>query len=128
MSDFFYGVVWFFITGRILIGLAPFVAPGPLVRLFRLPHSEDTTSGRLFARFFGVRDIGLGILVAAMLDDLSWLRWAFLFNAGMDVGDFLAVLLAVRAKPTLKKSYLLFGSFSVAGGLGWVVLYFWSGL
>jgi hypothetical protein len=127
MADLFYAVVWFFIAGRAALGVAPFVAAGPLVRLFKLPPEEDTATARVFARFFGVRDIGLGIVVAAALSDMSWLRWSFLFNALMDAGDFCAVLLGIRARPQLKRQFLAFGAFSVAGGLGWVVLYFWSG-
>ena len=48
--------------GRIALGLAPFVAAGPSARLLGFPASHDTATARLMGRFFGVRDIGLGVL------------------------------------------------------------------
>lgn len=54
-----------FAIGRILLGLAPFVAVTPLLRVFGIPKEEDTTTARLFARLFGVRDIGSARWLAA---------------------------------------------------------------
>ena len=50
-------------VGRILLGIAPFVAARPSARLLGFPVDHDNPTTRLMARLFGVRDIGLGVLV-----------------------------------------------------------------
>src|SRR5438105_1537644 len=47
---------------RIAIGLAPMVAPATSAKLLGFPASHDNATARLMGRFFGVRDIGLGVL------------------------------------------------------------------
>src|SRR5437763_16427815 len=73
--------------GRIAIGLAPFVAPKSASRLLGFPASHDTATARLMARFFGVRDIGLGVLVMWALRHPEALPFVILFNAATDLGD-----------------------------------------
>ena len=91
-------------VGRVLIGLAPIVAAAPASRLLGFPDAHDNPTARLMGRLFGVRDIGLGALVAMHLDDPAALRNAFWLNLAMDLGDaaMIAVLLgALRVLPAL---------------------------
>src|SRR5438067_6844180 len=77
-------------VGRIAIGLAPFVAAGPASRMLGFPRSHDTATARLMGRFFGVRDIGLGVLVLWALRHAEALPFVLLFNAAMDLGDLVS--------------------------------------
>src|SRR5439155_18093444 len=79
--------------GRIVIGLAPFLAAGPAARMLGFPASHDTATARLMGRFFGVRDIGLGVLVFYALRHPETAPFMFLFNAFMDAGDLVAILI-----------------------------------
>ncbi|MFO0749694.1 MAG: DUF4267 domain-containing protein [Myxococcota bacterium] len=74
---------------RIVIGLAPLVAPGPASRLLRFPAAHDNATARLMGRLFGVRDVGLGVLVFYALAHPAFLDFSFLFQAAMDGGDLL---------------------------------------
>src|SRR5262249_23083346 len=47
---------------RAAIGVAPFVAAGPVSRLLGFPAAQDTPTSRLMGRLFGVRDVALGAL------------------------------------------------------------------
>src|SRR5512138_2804590 len=80
--------------GRIVLGLAPFVAAGPASRLLGFPAAHDNATARLMARFFGVRDIGLGVLAFYAVGHPEAAPFLFLFNALMDGGDLFATALA----------------------------------
>lgn len=110
---------------RIVIGLTPILAAGPAVRLLGFPVEHDNPTGRVMARLFGVRDIGLGVMaIGAALAHPSWLGFVCLFNAAHDAGDA-----AMFAWPLLRRSGidraatigLLVASSAVAFWLlGWV--------
>jgi hypothetical protein len=106
--------------GRIILGLAPFVAAGPTSRLLGFPQSHDNATARLMGRFFGVRDIGLGVLAFYAIRHPEAAPFIFLFNAAMDAGDLFAIGLAKRHVPTAATRSALF---ALAGGLGWVAMW-----
>lgn len=109
-------------VGRILIGLAPFVAAGPASRLLGFPSVHDNPTARLMARFFGVRDIGLGVLAFYALRHPEAAPFIFLFNALMDAGDLVAIGMADGVGRGGARSALL----AVGGGLGWLALWLLS--
>src|SRR5690349_19131306 len=76
--------------GRIALGLAPFIAAGPASRLLGFPGHHDNPTARLMARFFGVRDAGLGVLAFYAVAHPEAAGFLFLFNAAMDLGDLLS--------------------------------------
>lgn len=109
--------------GRILLGLAPFVAAGPASRLLGFPARHDNPTARLMARFFGVRDIGLGILAFYALRHPETAPFIFLFNAAMDAGDLFAISLPIVHRDGIDKGAALSALFAIGGGLGWLVLW-----
>jgi hypothetical protein len=109
--------------GRIALGLAPFVAAGPASRLLGFPAKHDNPTARLMARFFGVRDIGLGILAFYALRHPEVAPFIFLFNAAMDAGDLFAISLPIVRRDGIDKGAALSALFAIFGGLGWLVLW-----
>lgn len=109
--------------GRITLGLAPFVAAGPASRLLGFPASHDTATARLMARFFGVRDIGLGVLVLWAMRHPEALPFVMLFNAAMDAGDLLATAVPVVKRQGIDRAALRSAMFAATGGLGWILVW-----
>ena len=109
--------------GRILLGLAPFVAAGPASRLLGFPAKHDNPTARLMARFFGVRDIGLGVLAFYALRHPEAAPFLFLFNAAMDAGDLFAISLPLLKRDGIDRGAALSAMFAIAGGMGWLVLW-----
>lgn len=110
---------------RVLIGLTPFFMAGPAVRLLRVPGSHDNPSMRLMARLFGVRDVGLGVLVFWATSHPEALGFVLLFNAVTDFGDA-----ASAAIPLLKRDGIdLAAGFTLAlasaAGVLWLVVHAW---
>jgi hypothetical protein len=114
-------------VGRIAIGLAPFVAAGSSARLIGFPAAHDTATARLMGRFFGVRDIGLGILTFYGLRHPEALGFIMLFNALMDLGDLVSISIPLIKREGIDRGALVSAIFAAGGGLGWLVLYFASG-
>ncbi|MDB4933202.1 MAG: hypothetical protein JWP87_174, partial [Labilithrix sp.] len=77
--------------GRVVLGLAPFVAAEPSSRLLGFPAQHDNPTARLMGRLFGVRDVGLGVLVFYGLTHPAVLAFLLLFNAITDFGDLFAI-------------------------------------
>jgi hypothetical protein len=109
--------------GRIALGLAPFVAAGPASRLLGFPAHHDNPTARLMARFFGVRDIGLGVLAFYALRHPEVAPFLFLFNAAMDAGDLFAISLPIARRDGIDRGAALSALFAIGGGLGWLVLW-----
>ncbi len=83
-------------AGRIAIGLGMLVAPEPALRA--LGFSEVNAGTVAVARIAGIRDLVLGGLTLAVIDDRDRLRVATIGNATADAGDSLAFAMAVRAE------------------------------
>jgi Domain of unknown function (DUF4267) len=113
-------------VGRIILGLAPFVAAGPASRLLGFPAGHDNATARLMARFFGVRDIGLGVLAFYAIKHPEAAPFIFLFNAAMDAGDLFAISLPLVKRQGIDKGAVLSALFATCGGLGWLVLWLLS--
>ena len=109
--------------GRIALGLAPFVAAGPSSRLLGFPRVHDTATARLMGRFFGVRDIGLGVLVFYALKHPEVAPFIFLFNAAMDLGDLVAIAIPLIKRQGIDRAALASAAFAFTGMVGWLVLY-----
>jgi hypothetical protein len=119
-------LVYALAAGRIAIGLAPLLAAKQVSALLGFPAEHDTPTARLFARLFGIRDIGLGVMVWAFLPNIELLRWAFLFNALHDFGDICVIAVPLLRKQGIHRAALL--SLGCAGGglLCWLVTWWLS--
>ncbi len=109
--------------GRIALGLAPFVAAGPASRMLGFPRAHDTATARLMGRFFGVRDIGLGVLVFYALKHPETAPFIFLFNAFMDLGDLVAIAIPLVKRDGIDRAALASAAFAATGMLGWILVY-----
>jgi len=107
-------------VGRILIGLAPIAAPQLSSKLLRFPAEHDNATARLMGRFFGVRDIGLGVLVIYAVADIALLKWIFLFQAATDAADALCIAPNLR-DPKMKKAAAASLAFALGGGSLWLI-------
>ena len=107
--------------GRIALGLAPFVAAGPASRLLGFPASHDNPTARLMGRFFGVRDIGLGVLAFYALRHPEAAPFIFLFNAFMDLGDLVATAIPVVGRQGIDRGASRSAMAAAIGGLAWLV-------
>lgn len=108
---------------RIVIGLAPFVAAGLTSRLLGFPADHDTPTARLMARFFGVRDIGLGVLAFYGLSQAAALSFVLLFNAAMDAGDLVSTAIPLLRRQGIDRAAILSALMATTGGLSWVVVW-----
>lgn len=116
-------ILLFMGAGRILIGLAPFLAADLTSRALGFPPAHDNPSTRLMARFFGVRDIGLGVLIFWALQHPETLRFIVLFNALTDFGDFGAILIPLLRRQGIDRAALAAAAFAVPAGFAWLVMY-----
>jgi uncharacterized protein YjeT (DUF2065 family) len=108
--------------GRILIGLAPFVAADLTSRAIGFPSTHDNPTARLMARFFGVRDVGLGVLVFYALRHPETLGFMVLFNAVMDFGDLFSVLIPLLRRQGIDRGALTSAAFALPAGVAWLVV------
>jgi len=106
--------------GRIALGLAPFVAAGPTARLLGFPVAHDTPTARLMGRFFGVRDIGLGVLAFYAVRHPESAPFIFLFNAFMDFGDLFAIAIPLVRRDGIDRAAILSSLFALTGGTLWL--------
>jgi hypothetical protein len=83
-------------AGRIAIGLGMLTAPEPALRALGFSEVNPTTLA--VARVAGIRDLVLGGVTLASLNDRGRLRTATIGNATADAGDSLAFALAIRAE------------------------------
>src|SRR5882724_11094620 len=123
MSIFTSVVVSGMALGRIALGLAPFVAAGPSSRMLGFPASHDNPTARLMGRFFGVRDIGLGVLALWALRHPEALPFVMLFNAFMDAGDLFAISIPLVKRQGIDRAAVASAAFALIGGLGWLFVW-----
>lgn len=109
--------------GRIALGLAPFIAAGPSSRLLGFPAGHDNPTARLMGRFFGVRDIGLGVLAFYAVARPEALPFILLFNAFMDLGDLGAIAIPLVKRQGIDRAALLSAMFAATGGLSWLIVW-----
>jgi len=106
--------------GRILIGIAPFIAAGATSRLLRFPAAHDNATSRLMARWFGVRDIGLGVLVFYALHHAEILPFVVVFNAIMDFGDLFSILIPLVRRQGIDRAAIGSAAFALPAGIAWL--------
>jgi hypothetical protein len=82
-------------AGRVAIGLGMLAAPESALRA--VGFSEVSPATAAIARIAGVRDLVLGAVTLAALDDPERLRIATLGNAAADAGDTAAFAIALGA-------------------------------
>jgi hypothetical protein len=109
-------------AGRVIIGVAPLLAPGPTSRLLGFPHAHDNPSARLMGRLFAVRDIALGVLTWQVRNDPVLLRYAFRVNAAIDASDMTAAALPLLGRRGIDRSALSTAAFAFAGANVWLAL------
>jgi hypothetical protein len=81
-------------VGRIAFGVGMLAAPEPALR--KLGFADVSPSTVTVTRLAGVRDLVLGLVTVAGLDDRDRLRRATVANAVADTGDALAFGVAMR--------------------------------
>ncbi|HEY1552735.1 MAG TPA: DUF4267 domain-containing protein [Kofleriaceae bacterium] len=123
MSTLFRLVISSMGLGRIALGVAPFVAAGASARLLGFPAAHDTATARLMGRFFGVRDIGLGVLAFYALAHPEVAPFLFLFNAFMDFGDLVAIAIPLVKRQGIDRAALLSAMFAATGGTLWIIVW-----
>jgi len=110
-------------VGRILLGVAPFIAAGPASRLLGFPAAQDSPTARLMGRFFGVRDVGLGVLAFYAMKNPSSLTFILLFNACMDAGDLVSTAIPLARRQGIDRAALSSAACATIGGLSWILTY-----
>jgi hypothetical protein len=109
--------------GRILLGLTPFVAAGPSSRLLGFPAQHDNPTARLMARWFGVRDVGLGVLVFWALRHPETLPFVLLFNAAADFGDLFAIAIPLVKRQGIDRAAFVSSCFALPAGVAWIAVF-----
>lgn len=115
-------------VGRIILGLAPFFAAGPSSRMMGFPKTHDTATARLMARLFGVRDVGLGVLVFYGLGHAAALPFVLVFNALTDFGDLVAIAIPLVRRQGIDRAAWTSAAFALPAGLGWLAAFSQLGL
>jgi Domain of unknown function (DUF4267) len=108
--------------GRIAIGAAALLAPGPTSKLLGFPRDHDNATARLMGRLFGVRDVALGVLVWRFKEDPAVAPWVFRFNAAIDAGDATAVAVAVGGRQGIDRGALSSAVPALGAAVGWSAL------
>jgi hypothetical protein len=115
-------IIFAMAIGRILLGLAPFVAAELSTKLLGFPKAHDNPTARLMARFFGVRDIGLGFLIFHGLSVPSELPFILIFNALTDFGDLAAIAIPLIKREGIDRAALGSAAFALPAGLAWLAV------
>jgi len=110
-------------VGRMLLGIAPFVAARPSARLLGFPVDHDNPTTRLMARLFGVRDIGLGVLVFYGLQHLETLAFLIVFNALTDLADLIAIGIPLARRQGIDRGAWTSAAFALPAAAGWLVVF-----
>jgi hypothetical protein len=111
-------------VARGLLGVASIVAPSPCARLLGFPPGSDTPTARVFARLFGVRNIGLGVLVSYAVLHRELLGFMLLFNAAIDIFDLAAIAVPIVRRQGINRAAWSMTGFALSAALAWVVAYF----
>ncbi len=72
------------------------------------------------ARFFGVRDIGLGVLIFYALKHPDILGFIVLFNALTDFGDLFSVLIPLARRQGIDRGAIGSAAFALPAGVAWL--------
>ena len=108
--------------GRIALGLIPFFAAKRSAALLGFPAAHDTPTTRLMARFFGVRDVGLGILVFYALTHPASLLFILGFNGAMDFGDLIAISIPLLKRQGIDRAAWTSVGFALPAAIAWLTV------
>ncbi|GEM_PF-1655206 len=108
-------------AGRIVIGLAPIVAPEASMQLLGFPVEHDNPTGRMVAGLFGTRDIALGAIVLANLDDERALRRTFLLNLCVDLADAAVISIPLWTDAGIDTGAQRSMAFALGGATAWTL-------
>jgi len=109
-------------AGRVVIGAAAVLVPGPGSRLLGFPPEQDSPAARLSGRLFGVRDVALGALVWRTRDEPSLARYVYRLNAWVDAGDATAMAVAVIGRQGIDRAAVSSAALALTGAAGWLNL------
>jgi len=113
------------IAARFTIGLLPFLAMRSVGLRLGFPAPEICATSTLFARMFGVRDVGLGVILLLGLRHPEWLPAAFLGNAICDACDAASLVASIRRREPILRPARLFLASALIGvvlsGIGFVL-------
>ena len=110
--------------GRALIGLAPFVAISPVVRMLGFPAEHDNPTARVMARLFGVRNVGLGVMAVAAIHGYASLPFVCLINVAHDCFDATAIVVPLVRRQGMDRAVYGCLAFAFTGGSLWAIA--WS--
>ncbi len=106
---------------RVLIGLAPFVAPAASARMLGFPADHDNATARLIARLFGARDAGLGVLAFWAVSHPEMIGAVCLFNAAHDAVDASSAVAALVGRQGIDRGAAVTAAFALTGGAVWIL-------
>jgi hypothetical protein len=109
-------------VGRVLLGLTPFVAAERSAALLGFPQAHDTPTTRLMARFFGVRDVGLGVLIFYTQAHPAVLSFVILFNSLTDFGDLFAIAIPLVRRQGIDRAAWSSAAFAFPAGVTWLIV------
>ena len=109
-------------VGRLVLGLAPFVAVRWSSRLLGVPTAHDNPTSRLMARLFGVRDAGLGVLVFWALSHPEALSFVLAFNALTDFADLTAIAVPLVRRQGIDRAAWTSAALALPAGIGWLAV------
>ena len=110
-------------VGRILLGLAPFVAAGPSARLLGFPLDHDSATARLMGRMFGVRDVGLGVLTFFALQHPEIMPFVLVFQGCTDLGDLVAIAIPLVRREGIDRGAWSSLAFALPAACAWFVVF-----
>lgn len=109
---------------RIVVGVAPFVAPQLAMKIMKYPEDQLNNSLLLGTfRMFGVRDIGLGVLTLFFMNQSDHLRMLIVINGLMDLGDVLSFGLALRQDSKIKETAVSSMGVASLAVIAWLVAF-----
>jgi hypothetical protein len=109
-------------VGRVLLGVTPFAAARRSATWLGFPADHDTATSRLMARFFGVRDVGLGVLVFYALAHPPLLSFVLIFNGLTDLGDLVAIAIPLVRREGIDRAAWTSAAFAAPAAIAWLVV------
>ena len=93
-------------AARTGIGAVALLAPAITSKALGFPSDADTPSARLVARFFGLREIAMGVLTLTQLRRNPGDQWLLAWNAAVDGSDAILAGLALARRNGIDRAAL----------------------
>lgn len=106
---------------RLAVGTSALAVPGFAARTIGFPDAHDNATARVMGRFFGVRDVLLGILLvrAARIGGEDADRTLAL-NAAVDGGDLVTLAIPLIRRQGIDRAAVLSALFALPGPAAWL--------